>query len=230
MVQIVSHASPRAFLRSHPECLRLYAVTSSAWLGHRRLAECVEQAVRGGATFVQLRDKSASPEALARLYAEVNCALGKGVSPWSAYVPVILNDNVQAALACDAAGVHVGQSDMGAAHARALLGPDKIIGVSARTVEQARAAQRDGADYLGVGAICPTTTKADAQPMTPEYLAEICAAVDIPVVGIGGLNEDNVDILAQTGVQGAAVVSALFAADDIEAAARRLRERLEYVL
>ena len=148
----------------------------------------------------------------------------------AAGVPFVVNDDVAAARLAGADGVHVGQDDAACADARAELGPDAIVGVSVQTVEQALAAQADGADYLGVGAVFATPTKPDAADVGADGLAAICAAVDIPVVAIGGLNERTVPALAGTGADGAAVVSAIFAADDIEAAARRLRAAVQAAL
>ena len=146
------------------------------------------------------------------------------------HVPFVINDNVKIALAVDADGVHVGQSDMEAGKVREKLGPDKIIGVSCKNVEQALLAKKHGADYLGVGAIYPTGTKKDADAVTPGMLSKICQAVDIPVVAIGGLNKEHLELLKGTGVDGIAVVSALFAADDIEKAAEELKEAVKKVL
>lgn len=220
--------APRAYLREHPECLRLYAVTDNVWLRGRTLEACCVDAVRGGTTFLQLRDKEASSEALEDAYRAIAEALADSCP--DARVPFVINDDVQAALACDADGVHVGQSDTACAQARAVLGPDRIVGVSAQTVEQARAAEAAGADYLGVGALIATATKPDAVIVACEELARICAAVSIPVVGIGGLGPATLSCLQDTGVEGAAVVSAVFAADDIEAAASTLREGVERVV
>ena len=199
----------------------VYAVTDRAWLNGRSLAECVRQAIAGGATFVQLREKDAPKEeilALARELVEICREAG---------VPFVVDDDVDVALEVGADGVHVGQDDMACENARAILGPDAIIGVSAQTVEQALAAQQAGADYLGVGALIPTPTKPDAVDVTFDELRAICDAVDIPVVGIGGLNAKTVSHLAGSGVDGAAVVSAIFAADDCEAAAAELSELLD---
>ena len=199
----------------------VYAVTDRAWLNGRSLAECVRQAIAGGATFVQLREKDAPKEeilALARELVEICREAG---------VPFVVDDDVDVALEVGADGVHVGQDDMACENARAILGPDAIIGVSAQTVEQALAAQQAGADYLGVGALIPTPTKPDAVDVTFDELRAICDAVDIPVVGIGGLNAKTVSQLAGSGVDGAAVVSAIFAADDCEAAAAELSELLD---
>ena len=206
------------------DAMRLYAVTDSAWLGERTLATCVEQAIRGGATFVQLREKHASTDALVEQGRDL-LALCR-----AAGVPFVIDDDVEAAARLGADGVHVGQSDVACAEARATLGPDAIIGVSAQTVEQALAAQEADADYLGVGALFSTSTKTDAALVTKETLRQICSSVDIPVVAIGGLNAQTIATLAGTGVDGAAVVSALFAAKDVEAAARELRELLDEVI
>ncbi len=215
--------NPRAYLRSHPECLRLYAVTDSSWLDGRTLRECVEGAVEGGAGFVQLREKHADAETLVSLAREIRDACGgKAV--------FVVNDSVEAAVLAQADGVHVGQGDMACSSARALVGPDKIVGVSVQTVAQAKDAVAQGADYLGVGAMFKTATKPEAAEVSVDELAAICAAVDVPVVGIGGLNTRTIGELAGTGVDGAAVVSAIFAATDTCAAARELKEVIDGVL
>lgn len=198
----------------------LYAVTDSAWLHGRTLASCVREALAGGATFVQLREKHMSTDELVEE--------AKTILPIcrEARVPFLIDDDVEAARLVGADGVHVGQSDTACAEARRILGPDAIVGVSAQTVEQAVAAEQAGADYLGVGALIPTPTKPDAVDVTPEELARICRAVGIPVVGIGGLHLSTVDILDGTGAAGAAVVSAIFAAEDIERDTRELAGKL----
>lgn len=198
----------------------LYAVTDSAWLHGRTLASCVREALAGGATFVQLREKHMSTDELVEE--------AKTILPIcrEARVPFLIDDDVEAARLVGADGVHVGQSDTACAEARRILGPDAIVGVSAQTVEQAVAAERAGADYLGVGALIPTPTKPDAVDVTPEELARICRAVEIPVVGIGGLHLSTIDILDGTGAAGAAVVSAIFAAEDIERDTRELADKL----
>lgn len=198
----------------------LYAVTDSAWLHGRTLASCVREALAGGATFVQLREKHMST---AELVEEARTILP---ICREARVPFLIDDDVEAARLVGADGVHVGQSDTACAEARRILGPDAIVGVSAQTVEQAVAAEQAGADYLGVGALIPTPTKPDAVDVTPEELARICRAVGIPVVGIGGLHLSTVDILDGTGAAGAAVVSAIFAAEDIEGDTRELAGKL----
>lgn len=194
----------------------LYAVTDRAWLRGRTLADCVAEALRGGATFVQLREKEADDRETAEL--------ARALMPLAhaAGVPFVIDDRVELARAVGADGVHVGQSDAACADARRILGPDAIVGVSAQTVEQARAAQAAGADYLGVGAMFPTSTKQDADSVSLAELRDLCGAVDIPVVAIGGVNVQTAPKLAGCGVDGIAVVSALFAQDDIEAAAREL--------
>lgn len=196
--------------------LRLYAVTDRSWLGNGTLSDAVEAALRGGATMVQLREKSLTQadflqeaKTLAALCARFQ-------------IPFLINDNLEIALACNADGVHVGQDDMDPQKARALLGPGKILGVSAHTVQQALAAEKTGADYLGVGAVFSTATKQDAASVPLETVREICQAVSIPVVAIGGISADNILSLQNSGVVGAAVVSALFAAEDIFSAAQNL--------
>ena len=208
----------REFLR---HAMLLYAVTDRAWLRGRTLEQCVQQVIEGGATFVQLREKEASREETIRL----GRALLKICR--AAHVPFVVDDDIEAALEIGGDGVHVGQEDAACAEARAALGPDAIIGVSAQTVAQALKAQEDGADYLGVGALIPTSTKPDALDVTFDELARICNAVEIPVVGIGGLNAQTIPLLKGSGADGAAVVSALFAAEDCEEAARMLRETCE---
>ena len=204
--------------------LHLYAVTDRTWLRGQTLYQQVEQAILGGATFIQLREKQLDDDAFLQEAVEIQ-ALCKRY-----HVPFVINDNVGIAKQMNADGVHVGQSDMEAGDVRALLGPDKILGVSAKTVEQAVLAQQRGADYLGVGAMFPTDSKSDASVITVDTLRDICRAVDIPVVAIGGINARNVDRLAGTGIDGAAVISAIFAAEDIQAAARDLKNRVTRIV
>lgn len=199
------------------QTMRLYAVTDRAWVGRQTLPEQVEAALKGGATCVQLREKELDGAAFleeARTLAALCRRYG---------VPLIINDNVEVALASGADGVHVGQDDLTVEQVRRLAGDRLIVGVSAHSVEQALAAQAGGADYLGVGAVFATATKSDAHVLPRETLAEICRAVDIPVVAIGGIGEDNLLQLAGTGVDGAALVSAIFSAPDIEGQCRKLR-------
>ena len=197
--------------------MRLYAVTDRAWVGQGTLGDQVEQALRGGVTCVQLREKSLGVPAIL-VEAEEIGALCRSYG-----VPFLINDRVEIALQCGADGVHVGQKDRAAREVRRLLGPNRILGVSARTVEQAVQAERDGADYLGVGAVFSTSTKADAMPVSYETLQAICRAVSIPVVAIGGIQRENLLSLAGSGVDGVALVSAIFAAPDVETASRELR-------
>lgn len=198
------------------EDLLVYAVTDRSWLNGESLYSQVEKALKGGATFIQLREKELDEEQFLKEAIEIK-ELCKRY-----HVPFVINDNVEIADKVDADGVHVGQSDMEAGNVRAKLGPGKIIGVSAQTVEQALLAERCGADYLGVGAVFPTGTKLDAVEVSYETLKEICKAVHIPVVAIGGISSDNIIELRGSGVSGVAVVSAIFASEDIEAATKQL--------
>lgn len=203
--------------------LRLYAVTDRSWLGSQTLYEQVEQALWGGATCVQLREKGLNPEAFLAEAKEL-----KGLCARYG-VPLIINDNVALAMEVDADGVHVGQEDMDARDVRGLIGKDKILGVTAKTVEQAQRAQQAGADYLGSGAVFGSTTKTNAKPMSRELLQSICQSVTIPVVAIGGIHRGNLASLAGTGIRGAAVVSGIFAAADIEAECHVLRAEVEKI-
>lgn len=195
----------------------LYAVTDRGWLGGETLYSQVEKALKGGATMIQLREKELDEAAFLAEAKQI-----KGLCRYYG-VPFIINDSVKIAEAVGADGVHVGQSDMEAGSARAELGRDKILGVSAQSVEQAVLAEKRGADYLGVGAVFPTGTKADADAVSLDTLREICSAVSIPVVAIGGISLENAARLRGTGIRGISVVSAIFAASDIEAASRALR-------
>lgn len=211
--------------------LKLYAITDRQWLRGASLSEHVKLAIEGGATMIQIRDKDIlSTDCSAGLKDEYSEALEIKRICHEHKVPLIINDNVQFAIDIAADGVHLGQDDMNPAEARKLLGTDKIIGVTAKTVEQAKKAQADGADYLGSGAVFGSTTKLNAKPMTKELLREITAAVDIPVVAIGGINADNAATLKGTGIAGIAVVGAIFASADIKAAARELAEICDNML
>lgn len=196
--------------------LLLYAVTDRSWLGEETLSGQVEKAVRGGASFVQLREKELDKESFLKEAEEIR-ELCRRYG-----VPFVINDDVEIALAADADGVHVGQDDMEAGDVRAALGPEKIIGVSVQTVGQAVLAQERGADYLGVGAVFPTGSKADACEVSHSTLREICRAVDIPVIAIGGITADNIRELSGSGICGIAVISAIFGKKDIEGAAKEL--------
>lgn len=197
--------------------MTLYAVTDRTWLGDRTLEQVVEEVLRGGATFLQLREKELTGEALLGLARRVKEVAARY------RVPFVVNDSVELALACDADGVHVGQRDLMGRDIRAIIGPDKILGITANTVELAMAAQQAGADYIGAGAVFGTTTKGDAKNLSLDTLRDICRAVTIPVVAIGGINAGNLLRLAGTGAAGAAVVSALFAQAQPEQSARSLR-------
>lgn len=199
--------------------LLLYAVTDRSWLNGETLYSQVEKSLKGGATFMQLREKDLDEENFLKEAVEIK-ELCKKYN-----VPFIINDNVDIALSMGADGVHVGQSDMEALDVRKKLGPDKIIGVSAQTVEQALMAEKHGADYLGVGAVFHTGTKPDAGDVSFETLKAICEAVSIPVVAIGGITKDNVMELKGSGITGVAVVSAIFAQKNIEAATKELLEK-----
>lgn len=203
-------------MKCDKDTLLLYAVTDRAWTGSQPLARQVEAALQNGATCLQLREKALDPAAF-REEARQMAALCRRYG-----VPLIINDNVEVALACGAAGVHLGQQDMPIAQARRMAGPDLILGASAHTVQEALEAQAAGADYLGVGAVFSTSTKADASPLPLTTLREICAAVSIPVVAIGGITETNLLQLTGCGAAGVAVVSAIFGAPDPGAATARL--------
>lgn len=201
--------------------LRLYAVTDRSWTGKQSLYQQVESALKGGATCVQLREKDADPDT----FLKEAIGLRELCSRYG--VPLIINDNVLLAQKIGADGVHVGQDDMDPRQVRALLGAEKIIGVTAKTVEQAVHAQQAGADYLGSGAVFGSTTKLNTRPMSRETLRQICHAVTIPVVAIGGINRQNILELQNTGIRGVAVVSGIFAAEDIESECRHLRTLAE---
>ena len=196
----------------------LYAVTDRHWLNGESLYSQVEKALKGGATFIQLREKNLGEEEFLAEAKEI-ARLCK-----SYHVPFVINDNVEIAKKVDADGVHVGQSDMEALDVRKTLGEDKIIGVTAKTVEQALKAQAHGADYLGVGAVFPTGSKTDVDVLDGGMIREITEAVHIPVIAIGGIGKDNVEKLAGNGLDGVAVISAIFAQKDITEATRELKE------
>lgn len=196
--------------------LRLYAVTDNAWLGEQTLAEQVEAALKGGVTMLQLREKHmTNAEFLKEAF-----AIKKVTTAYN--VPLIINDNLEVALQSNADGLHIGQDDCSVEIARKALGDNKILGVSAQTIEQAKAAEAAGADYLGVGAVFATATKDDAVLVGPENLAAICQSVKIPVVAIGGITTQNLPSLLPSGIAGVALVSAIFAQSDITAACHKL--------
>jgi len=194
----------------------LYAVTDRAWLGEQSLAKQVEQAIQGGATFIQLREKNLPYEDFLKEAQQI-----KRITD-TYNVPFVINDNVEVAIACAADGIHIGQDDMDLSTARNMIGDDKILGVSVQTVEQARLAEKGGADYVGVGAVFTTSTKLDATALPLRTLEAICQSVSIPVVAIGGINEKNILQLSGSGIDGVAVVSAIFAKQDIKKASQEL--------
>ena len=201
--------------------LRLYAVTDRTWLNGRTLETVVEEALQAGVTMVQLREKSLSKEEL------LQEALRLKEVCHRYHVPLLIDDDVEICALADADGVHVGQSDMEAGDVRAKLGPDKSIGVSAQTVEQAVLAEKHGADYLGVGAVFPTGSKDDADDVSYETLKAICEAVSIPVIAIGGITQENVKELAGSGICGIAVISAIYAQQDIRKASEDLKKETQ---
>ena len=191
------------------KAMLLYAVTDQMWLKEgEKLADVVETVLQNGATFLQIREKDLAEDAF-----EAEAERLKTLCAQHG-VPFVVNDSVEIALQCDADGVHVGQSDIKGRDIRAMIGPDKILGISAGTVKEAVAAEKAGADYIGVGAVFPTGTKKNATPMTMELLKEIVSSVSIPVVAIGGISAENILQLRGSGVDGVAVVSAIFAAED----------------
>ena len=204
------------------ESLLLYAVTDRHWLAEGEpLSHAVQQALEGGATLVQIREKNLEEGAFEQEAIELQALCRRY------HVPFIVNDNVELALRIGADGIHVGQEDMEAGRVREMLGPDRILGVSAQTVEEALRAEAAGADYLGVGAVFPTGSKDDAVDVSHETLKAICEAVSIPVVAIGGITYENTEQLKNSGIAGISVISAIFGQKEIEAATRKLRDRAE---
>ena len=202
------------------KALLLYAVTDRSWLNGQTLSQQVELALRGGVTFLQLREKDLAEEKFKTEALKIKelCL--------SYDVPFVLNDNVKLAIETDADGVHVGQTDLNPGTVRKMIGQDRILGVTAESIEDALAAEAAGADYLGVGSVFPTSTKLDADLISIETLKEICASVKIPVVAIGGITKDNLRQLKNSGIAGIAVVSAIFAQSNIEQATRELKDLL----
>ncbi len=204
--------------------LILYAVTDRTWLGNMTLYEQVEEALKGGATFIQLREKELDEEAFLKEAFEIKELCRKY------NVPFVINDNVDIAVKAKADGIHIGQKDMEAGYVRSIIGEDKILGVSAQTVEQALLAEKMGADYLGVGAVFTTGSKADADDVRIETLKAICEAVNIPVVAIGGIGAGNILELTGSGICGVAVISAIFASDNIGKATAELKKLAKRVV
>ncbi|MCI5622607.1 MULTISPECIES: thiamine phosphate synthase [Anaerostipes] len=205
-------------MKVNSETMTLYAVTDAAWTGDQTLIEQVREALEGGISFLQLREKKLSEEDFLKEAVEIK----KLADQYK--VPFVINDNIEIARKVNADGVHVGQDDMPVEEVRKLLGENKIIGVSAHNVEEAMKAEEGGADYLGVGAVCATSTKSEATVVTMEEMSKICQSVSIPVVAIGGINKDTIMKLKGTGVDGVAVVSGIFGAKNIRKAAKELLE------
>lgn len=203
-------------MKCNKNTMLLYAVTNSKLISKQPLIEQVESALKGGITCLQLREKDMDEASFLLEAIEIKKLCEKY------NVPFIINDNVNIAIQCGADGVHVGQSDMEVSEVRKLVGDNMIIGVSAHNVEEAKAAEAGGADYLGVGAIYQTTTKQDATYVTLNELKRICNSVKIPVVAIGGMDRNTISSLSGTGVDGVAMVSAIFAVDNIEQECRKL--------
>lgn len=204
-------------MKVNRQAMLLYIVTDRTWLGKNSMLNQIEDTIKAGATFVQLREKNMPFQEFVREAEEVK----KLTDNYG--IPFVINDNIEVALAVKADGVHIGQSDMSAQDVRALIGEDKIMGVSAVTVEQALLAEQCGADYIGVGAVFSTSTKLDADTVTYDILKQICEAVSIPVVAIGGICEDNILQLKGSGIDGVAVISAIFAKEDIGKATENMR-------
>lgn len=203
-------------MKVNRQAMLLYIVTDRTWLGKNSMLKQLEDAIKAGATFVQLREKNMAFQEFVQEAEEIKKLT-------DAYgVPFVINDNIEVALAVNADGVHIGQSDMSAQDVRALIGKDKIMGVSAVTVEQALLAEQCGADYIGVGAVFATSTKLDADTVTYDVLRQICQAVSIPVVAIGGICEENILQLKGSGIHGVAVISAIFAKEDIGKATEKM--------
>lgn len=206
------------------DALSLYGITDRYWLNGRPLIHDVQLALEGGVTMIQLREKNLDEESFYREAIEIK-ELCKKFN-----VPFIINDNVELAKKVDADGIHVGQNDMAAQDVRAIIGPDKILGVSTQTVEEALLAQKMGADYLGVGAVFPTGSKDDCWVLSHDLCREICSAVTIPVVAIGGINLGNISKLSGLGFSGISLISAIFGQNDIKAAAMKLKEEVSKII
>ena len=205
-------------MKVNSNSMKLYAVTDSHHLNGRKLEEVVEDVLKGGATFLQLREKDMSHDELVK-----EAVIIKKIAD-RYNIPFVIDDDIYAAKEADADGVHIGQSDADYQTARKLLGPDKIIGMTAPSVELAKKAESMGADYIGAGAVFNTSTKKDTHPLSTDALKEIADSVSIPVVAIGGINKDNINKLRGTDIDGVAVVSALFSSNDPQSAARSLLE------
>lgn len=205
------------------EDLKLYLVTDRSWVGEMSLESQIEEAIKGGVTIVQLREKNIDEKEFLKLASNVKLITDKY------NVKLIINDNVEVAKEIDADGVHLGQGDMDILEARRILGDEKIIGISTKTIEQALDAEKKGADYLGVGAIFSTSTKLDAKSIDSEVFKNIYETIKIPIVAIGGISLENISLLRNTKISGVAVVSGILAQKDIKKAAMNLREEVEKI-
>lgn len=206
------------------DALSLYGITDRYWLNGRPLIHDVQLALEGGVTMIQLREKNLDEESFYREAIEIKELCKKF------HVPFIINDNVELAKKVDADGIHVGQNDMAAQDVRAIIGSDKILGVSTQTVEEALLAQKMGADYLGVGAVFPTGSKDDCWVLSHDLCREICSAVTIPVVAIGGINLGNISKLSGLGFSGISLISAIFGQNDIKSATMKLKEEVSKII
>lgn len=211
-------------MKLNKKSLLLYAVTDRRWSDNDTFYNHIEESLEGGVTFLQLREKNLDMDSFFKEAIKVKELCTKY------NVPFIINDNVEIALKSNADGIHVGQDDMDAKKVRKLIGKEKILGVSVQTVEQALFAQEQGANYLGVGAIFTTTSKDDAKNVNINTLKEICNAVNIPVVAIGGIDKDNIKQLSKTGINGIAVISAIYASKNIKNATAKLKELVEEII
>lgn len=211
-------------MKFHRDHLLLYAVTDRSWIGRQSLQEQIEEALLGGVTCVQLREKNLDESSFIKEASQIKELCHRYG------VPLLINDNVEVALRSGADGVHVGREDRPVAEIRQLAGKDFIIGATAKTIEQARQAEADGADYLGVGAVFPSPTKKNAIRITTQQLRAICSSVSIPAVAIGGISLENVSEIAGSGMSGIAVVSAIFAADNIRTATEELKKKATTVV
>lgn len=211
-------------MKFNKNMLLLYAVTDSAWVGKLSLCEQIEAAIKGGATMIQLREKNLSYDVF------LSEAISTKEICKKYNVPLIINDNVKIAIKSDADGVHVGIEDTPVSVIRRIVPPDFIIGATAKTVEQALTAESSGADYIGVGAVFPSPTKKNAIRITTDKLREICTSVNIPAVAIGGISKENVHELVGGGIDGVAVVSAIFSADDIQKSTKQLKAEVKKVI
>lgn len=211
-------------MKIDPRQLTLYAITDRQWLENMTLAQAVEQAIIGGATFVQLREKNIDDEQHLRLALEVKEVTDRY------NIPFVINDNVYLAKEINADGVHVGADDTSVSEARKILGENKIVGGTARTLERALIAAEQGADYLGIGAVFNTTTKSGTTHMTKDLARSINSSVNIPTVAIGGINNDNIFMLKDYGISGVAVVSSIFGSKNIAESTRVLKRNIDSIL